>query len=100
MDGHPRYQAEARELTGHVRRVVRQRLAAIGERYDRFEEATFRQHDLFYGLTGIGVVLLQTDPGSESLAAILEYLVRLVRPRLLDGLEMPVQALSCAVTAL
>jgi hypothetical protein len=89
-DGQPRYQAAARELTSHVHRIARQRLAALNERHGRgVQGAAFRQHDLFYGLTGIGVVLLRTSPGSESLADVLRYLVQLTQPRLLDGLEVP-----------
>ena len=88
-DGRPRYQAAASELTGHVRRIARQRLTTARERTDRGEAATFREHDLFYGLTGIGAVLLRTAPGSKTLGGILRYLTALAEPRVVDGLEVP-----------
>lgn len=88
-DGRPRYQAAARELTGHVHRIARQRLTTAQERADRGEPAPFREHDLFYGLTGIGALLLRTAPGSKTLGGILCYLTALAEPRVTDGLEVP-----------
>ncbi|WP_328465858.1 lanthionine synthetase C family protein [Streptomyces sp. NBC_00448] len=50
---------------------------------------SFADYDLFYGLTGIGAYLLQTDPGSSALGRVLEYLVALTRPRSLNGSDLP-----------
>jgi hypothetical protein len=88
-DGHRRYQAEARVLGEHVAEVTRQRLAAAGAFLDSGSAGSFRVHDLFFGLAGLGTVLLRTDPGGEALAGILRHLVRLTRSRTIGGAEVP-----------
>ena len=80
-DGHRRYQAEARVLNQYVSRIARQRLAAATALLDSGSAGSFRVHDLFFGLAGLGTVLLRTDPGGEALAGILRHLVRLTRSR-------------------
>jgi hypothetical protein len=87
-DGRPRYQAAATELNRHVLQTARKRLAAARDRQRR-GETSFHDFDVFYGLTGIGALLMQTSPASEELAGVLEYLAGLARPRLLDGTEVP-----------
>jgi hypothetical protein len=88
-DGHRRYQAEAQVLSEHVAQVTRQRLAAATALLDSGSAGSFRVHDLFFGLAGLGTVLLRTDPGGEALAGILRHLVRLTRPRTIGGTEVP-----------
>ncbi|MGH3248236.1 MAG: lanthionine synthetase C family protein, partial [Trebonia sp.] len=88
-DGHRRYQAEARVLNEHVSRMARQRLAAATALLDSGSGGSFRVHDLFFGLAGLGTVLLRTDPGGEALAGILRHLVRLTRPRTIGGTTVP-----------
>jgi hypothetical protein len=89
-DGQPRYESAVRELDRHVQRIARQRLAAARERMTSGNPGTFGEHDLFYGLTGIGAVLLLTAPGSDTLAGILGYLAALAtRPLHIDGLRVP-----------
>lgn len=88
-DGHRRYQAEARVLSEHVTQMTRQRLAAATTLLDSGTAGSFRVHDLFFGLAGLGTVLLRTDPGSEALAGILRHLVRLTRPRTIGGTVVP-----------
>jgi hypothetical protein len=88
-DGQPRYQAAARVLSLHVQRVARQRLAVAQARVASGVPGTFAEHDLFYGLTGIGVVLLRTNPGSDILAGILTYLARLVTRPLARRRQVP-----------
>lgn len=88
-DGQPRYQQEARALNEHASQIARQRLAAATPLLDSGTAGSFRLHDLFFGLSGLGTVLLRTDPGGEELAGILRYLVRLTRPRRVGGLEVP-----------
>jgi hypothetical protein len=56
---------------------------------ERGETATFREYDLFYGLTGLAALLLRAQPDSETLADILRYLIRLTRPRSEDGIDLP-----------
>ncbi|MEU8266402.1 lanthionine synthetase C family protein [Sphaerisporangium sp. NPDC049002] len=88
-DGRPRYRAAATTLDGYVLRLAHRRLATAAGRMKRGETATFGEYDLFYGLTGIGALLLRHMPGSDALADVLRYLTRLTQPRHQDGLELP-----------
>lgn len=88
-DGHSRYEAATRELSGHVERIAGQRTAAAQMRQERGGDATFREYDLFSGLAGLGALLLRTSPGSEALAAVLGYLTRLALPRASGGMSVP-----------
>jgi hypothetical protein len=88
-DGRDRYEGTARALRDHVNRVARQRLAAADARARRGEAGSFSEHDLVYGLTGIGSLLLRTDPGGDALAGVLRYLVHLAGPGVADGVELP-----------
>ena len=80
-DGQPRYQTAAKELVGHVQRIARQRAASAIDRLGRGADGTFREYDLFYGLTGIGALLLRASPDTDALAEILRYLTLLTRSR-------------------
>jgi lantibiotic biosynthesis protein len=89
-DGQPRYQDAAAALGRHVDRIARQRLDAARARIMSGKPGTFSEHDLFYGLTGIGAVLLRTAPASDALGDILAYLTRIAtRPLTLDGVQVP-----------
>lgn len=89
-DRHPRYRAAAEALDGHVRRLARRRLASAAARTEAEEPSGFAEYDLFYGLTGIGALLLRHHPDSDELAGILQYVVTLAtRPRREDGVELP-----------
>lgn len=89
-DRHPRYRSAAEALDEHVLRLARRRLATAAARIDRGEAATFAEYDLFYGLTGIGALLLRHHPDGDDLAGILRYLVTLAtRPHQQDGVELP-----------
>ncbi len=88
-DRHPRYRAAAGALDEHVLRLTRWRLATAAGRIERGEPAAFAEFDLFYGLTGIGALLLRRSPGSDTLAEILRYVVGLTEPRRQDGVELP-----------
>ncbi|WP_103343785.1 lanthionine synthetase C family protein [Amycolatopsis sp. CA-126428] len=89
-DHHPRYRTASQTMDEHVLRTTRRRLATAATRIDRGEPAAFAEYDLFYGLTGIGALLLRHHPGSDELAGILRYIVTLVtRPRREDGVELP-----------
>jgi hypothetical protein len=87
--GHPRYRSAARALDGHLLRLAHRRSAAAASRIEHGQTATFGEYDLFYGLTGIGALLLHRTPGSDALADILRHLVRLTQPHRDDGLELP-----------
>lgn len=88
-DRHPAYRAAAESLDNHVLRLARRRLVAAAARIERGEAATFAEYDLFYGLAGIGALLLRRTPGHEVLGDILRYVVRLAQPHRQNGLELP-----------
>jgi hypothetical protein len=89
-DRHPRYRAASQTMDEHVLRLARRRLASAANRIDRGEPAAFAEYDLFYGLTGIGALLLRHRPDSDELAGILRYVVALAtQPRYEDGVELP-----------
>lgn len=88
-DGGERYLGARQTLDLHIRRLVRQRLTAAEARLRRGHAATFAEYDLFYGLVGIGVLLLHRAPGSDELGDVLRYVVRMAEPRYHDGLQVP-----------
>lgn len=89
-DRHSRYLAASRTMDEHVLRLTRRRLATAATRIDQGESTAFAEYDLFYGLTGIGALLLRHHADSDELAGILRYVVTLVtRPRCEDGVELP-----------
>lgn len=86
---HPRYQAACESLYEHVLHLTRRRLATATDRIEHGEHATFAEFDLFYGLTGLGALLLRRSPGSDVLAGVLRYVITLTKPHRHDGLELP-----------
>lgn len=80
-DGVPRYRSAAQKLDQAVIRLVGRRLAAASDRIDRGDTVTFAEYDLFYGITGIGVLLLDHLPACSALPSLLDYLARLTEPR-------------------
>ncbi|WP_239676277.1 lanthionine synthetase C family protein [Natronosporangium hydrolyticum] len=83
-DGKPRYRQAAATLDRHILHLTRQRVADANERIDHGENTRFSEYDLLYGLTGIGALLLRHLPGSDTLADLLHYLVRLTGPHPAD----------------
>lgn len=83
------YQAASDSLFEHVLHLTRRRLATAADRIDRHEHATFAEFDLFYGLTGLGALLLRHSPGSDVLVGVLRYVVTLTKPHRHDGLDLP-----------
>ncbi|MFI6100787.1 lanthionine synthetase C family protein [Lentzea sp. NPDC051213] len=89
-DRHPRYRAASQTMDEHVLRLTRRRLSNAAARIDREEPAAFAEYDLFYGLTGIGALLLRHHPDSDELTGILRYVVTLAtRPRHENGVALP-----------
>ncbi|ABW09523.1 Lanthionine synthetase C family protein [Parafrankia sp. EAN1pec] len=88
-DGNPRYRRARDTLDTHVLRLTRRRLTLAASRATRGEPTAFAEYDLFYGLTGIGTLLLRSHPDSEILADVLRYTVSLTRPRRENGVNLP-----------
>ncbi|ADL49623.1 MULTISPECIES: lanthionine synthetase C family protein [Micromonospora] len=88
-DGRDRYTAARQHLTPHVRRLVRDRLTDADNRLRHGQPATFNEYDLFYGLTGLGALLLRDLPDSDELGDSLTYVVGLTEPRTDDGQQLP-----------
>jgi len=85
-DNTPRYESALALLDTHLTRLARRRVQAANARIDRGEAATFTEYDLFYGLTGIGQLLLQRAPGQWTrFEQVWTYLVRLTQPLRIDS---------------
>lgn len=76
-----RYERALTALDRHVATLVRQRLEQAHARIDSGTHPSLAEFDLFKGLTGLGAHLLRRFPGSDLLAQVLAYLVRLTLPR-------------------
>ncbi|GAA0956177.1 lanthionine synthetase C family protein [Actinocorallia libanotica] len=88
-DDRSRYSDASRTLDQHVKAAVERKLRHAAAAMRTGRPTAFADYDLFKGLTGFGVLLLTRAPGSEVLGKILTHLVRLVRPRTSDGLQVP-----------
>lgn len=88
-DGAPRYAAATERIDTAVRRLAHRRLDLAHARIDRAQSAAFAEYDLLHGLAGIGAHLLHHDPADDALGRILTYLVRLTRPLVIDGWQLP-----------
>ncbi|MEV4515594.1 lanthionine synthetase C family protein [Dactylosporangium sp. NPDC049525] len=84
-----RYHTAAAHLDQHIERLTRKRLSAATARTQHGGAATLGEYDLFYGLTGIGALLLRRLPGSDTFADLLRYLIQLTQPRAHNGLVLP-----------
>ncbi len=80
-DGRHRYQRAAATLEHRVRMLAQHRVKTAAARASRGEITSFSEYDLFTGLTGIGRLLLQHNPGADELEQVLNYFVRLTEPR-------------------
>lgn len=88
-DGRPRGQGTLTVLDGHASRLTRTRLAAAERRAASGAAPRLDEYDLFYGLTGLGVLLLERRPGSDVLADVLHYVIDLTREQVRDGVVVP-----------
>ncbi|WFE53030.1 lanthionine synthetase C family protein [Micromonospora sp. WMMD1155] len=84
-----RYAASAATLDQHVTHLTQRRLTTATARIKHGVAASLREYDLFYGLTGIGALLMQRLPASDTLADLLRYLTVLVRPYQHDDFVLP-----------
>ncbi|MGH3908147.1 MAG: lanthionine synthetase C family protein [Pseudonocardiaceae bacterium] len=76
-----RYSRALSTVDSHVTALAHRRVDIAEARADRGETTTFAEYDLFSGLTGIGQHLLHHAPGTDALGRILDYVVRLTKPR-------------------
>ncbi|WP_406153197.1 lanthionine synthetase C family protein [Streptomyces sp. NBC_01023] len=76
-------------LHAHVVNLAHRRVDSALARMYRGAHPTFAEYDTFYGLTGIGVYLLRTDPYGSAMERVLRYLVSLAHPLDNDGLSTP-----------
>ncbi|MFB4193389.1 lanthionine synthetase C family protein [Streptomyces carpaticus] len=88
-DGVARYGPALRNIDRAVAQLTHRRVARAEARIRRGELPAFAEYDLLYGLTGIGVHLLQHSPGSDALGRILTYLVHLTEPLHTDDGFLP-----------
>jgi hypothetical protein len=66
--GDDRYAGPAGQLVDVVQRLAERRLTVAETRLDAGAAASFREYDLFYGLTGISALLLDVRPEGDTLA--------------------------------
>lgn len=84
-----RYQGALATLDRHVAALAHHRAAAATERIRRATLPTFREYDIFSGLSGIGALLMHRDAGGSALEAVLDYLVTLTHPLRHQGVVVP-----------
>ena len=85
----PHYRAAAARLDAPLLDLTRRRLNRACQRRRRGDATTFAEYDLFYGLTGLGALLLRRTPDSDVFVDLLRYLIALIEPRRHDGQWRP-----------
>lgn len=86
---HPAYAKALARLDGHIATLTRHRLETAHRRIDAGQLPELCEFDLISGLTGIGAYLLHRHGGGDLLDGVLSYLVRLTKPLVIDGEELP-----------
>ncbi|WP_419707965.1 lanthionine synthetase LanC family protein [Promicromonospora sp. NFX87] len=76
-------------LDGYLLEVVEQRLAGAAARAQAGRPPTSAELGLTDGILGLGVLLLRRAPGSELMQQVIDYIVGLTRPVLVDGVQVP-----------
>jgi hypothetical protein len=75
-----RYQNGLADVDRHVAALAHHRVDSATARSERGELPEFHEYDVFFGLTGIGALLLRRDPAGSAMERVLTYLVALTRP--------------------
>jgi len=83
------YQHALSALDRQIVTDARRRVAAAHQRIDRGRLPKLAEFDALQGLAGYGSYLLRRDPASDALHAVLEYLVRLTDPVIIEGEQLP-----------
>ena len=84
-----RYQDALADVDKHVIALAHHRAETALARIRAGELPGFREYDVFFGLSGIGALLMRRAPGSSAMERVLDYLVTLTRPQLVDGDVLP-----------
>lgn len=84
-----RYQEALADVDRHVVALAHRRVDAALSRIQTGRLPGFREYDVFFGLSGLGALLLRRAPGSTAMERVLAYLITLARPRLIDGNRLP-----------
>lgn len=84
-----RYRDALADVDGHVAALAHRRAEAGMTRISAGELPGFREYDVFFGLSGIGALLLRRDPGGSAMERVLDYLVALSRPLRFEGQVLP-----------
>ncbi|MQS36158.1 lanthionine synthetase [Streptomyces katsurahamanus] len=84
-----RYSHALATIDRSVTDLAHRRTAAALDRIRRGDLPTFREYDIFSGLTGIGTHLLQRDPAAPALEGVLAYFVALTHPLRHEGQTVP-----------
>jgi hypothetical protein len=87
--GSSRYGAGLGDADRHLAALTAARAAAGMDRIRAGQPGGFQEWDVFFGLAGLGALLLRRAPGSSAMERVLQYLVALTRPLHVDGLEVP-----------
>ncbi|GAA3436950.1 lanthionine synthetase C family protein [Kutzneria kofuensis] len=84
-----RYQAALADVDRHVVALAHRRVEAAMTRIQAGRLPGFREYDVFFGLSGIGALLLRRSPGSTTMERVLGYLVALAKPRRINDDVLP-----------
>lgn len=84
-----RYQEALADVDHHVVALAHRRVDAAVARVQAGELPGFREYDVFFGLSGVGALLLRRAPGSTAMERVLAYLVELAQPRQIDRDVLP-----------
>ena len=84
-----RYRDALTDVDGYVAALALRRAEAAMARIGAGELLGFREYDVFFGLSGIGALLLRRDPGGGAMERVLDYLVALSTPLRVDGQVLP-----------
>jgi lantibiotic biosynthesis protein len=87
--GSSRYQAGLADADRHLAALACARAATGMARIRAGRPGGFQEWDVFFGLAGLGALLLRRAPGGSAMERVLHYLVALTRPLRVDGLEVP-----------
>jgi hypothetical protein len=87
--GSSRYEAGLADTDRHLAALASARAEAGMGRIRAGQPGGFQEWDVFFGLAGLGALLLRRAPGGSAMERVLQYLVALTRPLRVDGLELP-----------